>query len=85
MGITQLLTEIGGGIGSFLPALVTALVDGFVGLFFLTGEGGAITGMSPLAIVSITFFIIGSCYKLVPTIAGWLKLSAKKRRKAKKA
>lgn len=85
MGIAELLTEIGTGIGTFLPSLVTALVDGFVGLFFITGESGAISGMSPVAIVSLTFFIFGACYKLIPTIAGWLKLQSKRRKRARRA
>ena len=85
MGISELIAEIGTGIGTFLPALVTALVDGFVGLFFITGESGAITGMSPVAVVSLTFFVFDACYKLIPMIAGWLKLQARRKKRARRA
>lgn len=85
MDITSLLGDIGGGLGSFLPALVSALVDGFVGLFFTTSDAGVISGLSAVGTVSLTFFIVGLSYKAIPTIAGWLKLRAnrRKRRRAK--
>lgn len=82
MGIAELLADIGEGLGTFLPSLVKAMVDGFVGLFFTSGaEGGAITGLSAVGIVSLTFFIVGLGYKAIPTIAGWLKLKARARKK----
>lgn len=82
MGIADLLGEVGTGLGTFLPTLVRALVDGFVGLFFTTAaEGGNITGLSAVGTVSLTFFIVGLGYKAIPTIAGWLKLKARARKK----
>lgn len=84
MGMAELLGDIGTGLGTFLPALVKAMVDGFVGLFFVENEG-AITGLSAVGMVSLTFFVVGLCYKIVPTVASWLKLKTRgfKRRKRK--
>ena len=85
MGISGLLGELGTGLGTFLPSLVQAMVDGFVNLFFVT-DVGTITGLSAVGEVSLTFFIVGLCYKIIPTIAGWLKLKTsggKKRKKRK--
>lgn len=83
MGIAELLTEIGTGLGSFAPAFVKAMVETFVGLFFITGTEGTITGMSPVAVVSLTFFIIGMATRMVPTVASWLKLKIKGRKRSR--
>lgn len=88
MGISELLTDIGEGIGTFLPALVKALLDGFVNLFFTTAtEGGAITGLSALGIVSVVFIIIGMCKAFLPGILAWFRTKWKSRgsRRAKRA
>lgn len=85
MGITQFLTEIGAGLGSFLPTLVQTMVDGFIALFFATGENGAITGLNAVGETSLTFFIVAMSLKIIPTIAGWLKLRASRRKRARRA
>ena len=84
MNLTQMLTSLGEGIGAFLPKVMKALLDGFVAIF-IDGTGEA-TKLSAVGTVAILFLVIGACYKFIPMVIGWLKLSAakKKRRKARK-
>lgn len=83
MSLSSLITDIGDGIGSFLPKLMKAFLDGFVSIFIEgTGESAK---LSPVAIVAIMFIVLYACYKFVPMIIGWLKLSARKVRARRKA
>ena len=84
MDIASFLTELGSGIGAFVPSIVTGMLDAFVGLFFITDTSGAITGMSPLAMVSLSFFVIGLVYKFIPQVLGWLKTASKRRGRKKR-
>lgn len=84
MGIAELLGEIGSGIGTFLPALLEALLDGFVQLFFVTGTDAAITGLSALGEVSIVFFVISLCRQFIPGVLSWFKTKWKSGKKARK-
>ena len=81
MKLAELLTQIGEGIGSFLPKLMKAFLDGFTSIF-ITGTGET-SALSPVAVVALMFLVLGACYKFVPTIIGWLRLSAAKRRRRK--
>lgn len=82
--LSQMLTEIGTGIGSFLPSVMSALLHGFESIFLVTTGTGetAVTTLSPVGTIALLFIIIGACYKFIPTIVGWLRLSVK--RKARK-
>lgn len=83
--ISQLLTDIGTGIGSFLPTFMKALLDGFVAIFFDTpAAGGASAGLSLVGVVALVFIIIGACYKFIPTILRWLRLGTAKLRGRRK-
>lgn len=84
MGISELLGEIGGGIGTFLPAMLEALLDGFVSLFFTTGTDGVLTGLSALGEVSIVFMVIGLCKQFLPGILSWFRTKWKQGRKARR-
>lgn len=81
MKLAELLIQIGEGIGSFLPKLMKALLDGFVGIF-IEGTGETAT-LSAVGVVALLFLVLGVCYKFVPTIIGWLRLSMAKRRRRK--
>lgn len=81
MNLTEMLTSLGEGIGSFLPKVMKALLDGFVAIF-IDGTGETAT-LSAVGVVALLFLIIGACYKFIPTIIGWLKLSAAKRKRKK--
>ena len=81
MKLAELLTQLGEGIGSFLPKVMKALLDGFVAIF-IEGTGETAT-LSAVGVVALLFLVIGACYKFIPTVIGWLKLSAAKRKRRK--
>lgn len=81
MNLTQMLTSLGEGIGAFLPKVMKALLDGFVAIF-IDGTGET-AKLSAVGTVAILFLVIGACYKFIPMIIGWLKLSAAKRKRKK--
>lgn len=81
MKLADMLTSLGEGIGAFLPKVMKALLDGFVAIFI---EGtGETAKLSPVGTVAILFLVIGACYKFIPMVIGWLKLSAAKRKRKK--
>ena len=84
MDIATFLGSIGEGISTFVPDLVGGMLEAFTGLFFVV-ETGAITGLSPLGMASLSFFVIGLCYKFLPTVLGWLKTRSARRKKARAA
>lgn len=77
---SDLISNLGTGIGSLLPAFMKAFLDGFVSLFFVkgTGEGAGITGLSTVGEVALVFIVLGIAYKFIPTIVGWLRLKTRK-------
>lgn len=81
---SDLISDLGTGIGSLLPNFMKAFLDGFVKLFFTvtTAEGGAttITGISPVGDVALMFIVLGISYRFIPIIVGWLRLKALNRR-----
>ena len=81
--ITEVITDISTGLGSLVPAFFKALLDGFTNLFLVTtGEGAsAVTKLTPVGDIAIVFIVIGMTYKIMPTVIGWLRLRAGKRRK----
>lgn len=81
MSITNFLTEIADGIGSWLPELATTLVETFMALFFTTGTDG--TTLNTLGAVCVSFFIIGLGFRVLPAVLGWLRArwTARKSRK----
>lgn len=83
MDIATFLGNIGEGIKTFVPDLVGGMLEAFTGLFFVVGEAGAITGLSPLGIASLSFFVVGLCYKFLPTVLGWLKTRSARRKKVR--
>lgn len=81
MNLTTMLSQLGEGIGSFLPKVMKALLDGFVAIF-IDGTGETAT-LSAVGTVALLFLVIGACYKFIPMVIGWLKLSAAKRKRKK--
>ena len=77
---TELINNLGTGIGSLLPNFMKAFLDGFIKLFFVmgTGENPAITGLSVVGEVALMFIVLGIAYKFIPTIVGWLKLKCRR-------
>lgn len=87
---SNLIADLGTGIGTLLPNFMKSFLDGFVNLFFVkgTGENAAITGLSVVGEVALMFIVLGIAYKFIPTIIGWLRLksrSGKKRRSRRAA
>ena len=77
---TNLISDLGAGIGSLLPTFMKAFLDGFVNLFFVkgTGENAAINGLSAVGEIALMFIVLGIAYKFIPTIVGWLRLKSQK-------
>lgn len=71
MGIGAFLTELAEGLASWLPALATSLVDTFMALFFTTT--GETVALNTLGAISISFFIIGLGFRVLPAVLGWLR------------
>ena len=86
---TELITDLGTGIGSLLPNFMKSFLDGFVKLFFVmgTGENPTITGLSAVGDIALMFIVLGIAYKFIPTIVGWLRLKSQKggKRRARRA
>lgn len=82
--LTTILGDLASGIGTFLPSLAGSFLEAFLALFFVTGEAGAVTGITPLAEIGLLGMIIGASYKFVPMIVGWFRLRVSRRRAAKK-
>ena len=80
MLFSNLIADLGTGIGTLLPNFMKSLLDGFVNLFFVkgTGENAAITGLSVVGEVALMFIVLGIAYKFIPTIVGWLRLKTRK-------
>ncbi|MBQ0099313.1 MAG: hypothetical protein KBS91_02060 [Firmicutes bacterium] len=81
---TTILGDIATGLGTFMPSLAKALLDGFLGLFFIAteGTGGAITyTISVLGEVTLVFVVTGMCIKFIPMVTGWLRLRSRKGKK----
>ncbi len=87
--ITEIFSDIATGLGSLVPAFFGALLEGFTKLFITTtGEGAsAVTKLTPVGEIGVVFIVIGMCYKILPTVIGWLRLrvAARKKRKASRA
>lgn len=82
--ITSIFTDIATGLGSLVPAFFGALLEGFETLF-ITGTGESIA-LTPVGQIAVVFIVIGMTYKIMPTVVGWLRLRASRRKKrAKKA
>ena len=79
---SNLIADLGTGIGTLLPNFMKSFLDGFVSLFFVkgTGENPAITGLSVVGEVALMFIVLGIAYKFIPTIVGWLRLKSQNRR-----
>lgn len=83
MSISGVIGDIATGLGDLVPAFFKALLDGFTSIFLVTAEGGATT-LSPVGQVAIVFICLGICYKVLPTVIGWLRLYASKRKTRRK-
>lgn len=79
MDIGSVFTNIGSGLGEFVPAFFKALLDGFTSIFLTTTtvEGVASVSLSPVGIIAIVFIVIGITYKLAPTVMGLLRVNMK--------
>ena len=77
---SNLIADLGTGIGTLLPNFMKSFLDGFVSLFFVkgTGENPAITGLSVVGEVALMFIVLGIAYKFIPTIVGWLRLKCRR-------
>lgn len=75
MTITGVLSDMGGGLGTFVPSFFSALLQGFTTLFV---NNNALTDVGVIAIV---FIVIGITYKILPTVLGWLRLKARSYRR----
>ena len=86
MDVGAFLSEISGGLLSFIPDFGKALLQCFLSLFFVftTSEGGAVTvtGLSILGVVAVSLLVISLAMQLLPTVLGWLRLGVKKMRYA---
>lgn len=78
--LTSFFSDIASGLTTFVPAFFKAILDAFTNLFLVTGEAGAVTGLTPVAEIAIGFLVIGMVYKILPTIIGWFKLRMSKRK-----
>lgn len=82
--LSTILGDLASGIGSFLPALGSSFLDAFLALFFITGEAGAVTGITPLAEMGLLGMVIGASYKFIPMIVGWFRLKVRRGRGRRK-
>lgn len=80
--ISTVLTGVVEGLGTMVPAFFEALLTGFTSLFIATGDGGAVT-LTAVGEISIVFLIIAMCYRIAPTVCGWLKLAFVRKPKKK--
>lgn len=89
--LTNLIQDFITVLTDLVPALGTAVVGLFTELFLVTGEAGAISGLSPVGTVAVFFLAYYFCIGLLPRVMslmklGWSKGMAKlKARRAKKA
>lgn len=82
MTVTGVITDIATGLGELVPAFSKALLDGFTSIFISTTEAGSV--LSPVGQIAIVFICLGICYKILPTVIGWLRLYASKRKSRRK-
>lgn len=86
--ISEVLTGIGEGIASILPAFAKAVFDAFVSLFLVstTGSGSAVTySLNPLGEVAIALMCLALAKKYLPAVANFLsvRIAAARKRRAK--
>lgn len=77
MSVTGVLSDLGGGLGTFVPSFFSALLNGFSTLFV---DSNGLTNVGTIALV---FIVIGITYKILPTVIGWLRLKVRSGRRKK--
>ena len=77
--ITSIITDIASGLGALVPAFFKALLDGFTSLFI--DSSAEVVKLTPVGDVAILFIVIGMVYRIMPTVVGWLRLRASRRKK----
>ena len=83
--LSNFFTSLADGLTSFASSAITMIVDIFEGLFLVTGEAGAVTGLTPIAEIGIAFLAIAMVYKFLPVVLSWFRLGSKGKRRARKA
>lgn len=89
MNVGQILTDIGSGLVSIVPAFFKAIWTAFCNLFltFTESEGViTVTGFNVLGSLCLAFFIFYACYKILPVVVSFLnkKIKSSKRRRTSK-
>lgn len=89
MGLTEIFSQLGEGLASFVPSFGKAFWELFLNMFltFTESEGTVtVTGLNMLGVISLMSIVIGLTYKIVPMVVNWItgRLDARRARKATK-